>query len=120
MEISKDFKKWLDAYGKNRSARRNLEKRTYLISDDLFDGKSLSDVILTAQRLLESYGDVVYEDMEPCLVWWEPESDEGYNLRISDLHEKYLKEKEKLRKDEERAKLESEMKALQEKINNLK
>ena len=129
IEISRNFKNWLDSYGRNRSEKRVFEKRIYLRDEgeETFDGENLTDVIRICQNLIAKYGDVVYdehwtgyEDMEPSLCWNEQETDEQYALRISDLHEEYLKEKEKLRKDEERAKLEAEMKALQEKINKLK
>lgn len=127
MEISKEFKKWLDAAGMNRSLRRNVDKVVEIEEKHLFNGELLSDVILIAQKLMVEHGDVTYselwtgyEDMVPSLVWNEEESYEDYELRISDLHIKYLKEKEKLKKDEERTKLEAEMKALQEKIAKLK
>lgn len=129
MEISKDFKKWLDAYGRNRSEKRVFEKRIYLRDkgEETFDGEKLTDVIRICQNLIAKYGDVVYdehwigyEDMEPSLVWDEKETEKEYEKRIQDLHKDYLQEKEQLRKDEERAKLEAEMKALQEKINKLK
>ena len=129
MEISKDFKKWLDQYGRDNSQRKTVQERVYMVDsgDELFDGNHLSDVILIAQKLLTKYGDVFYdehwtgyEDMDPSLVWDKKESDEEYELRISELHEEYLKEKEKLRKDKERAKLEAEMRTLQAKIAKLK
>lgn len=129
MEISRNFRKWLDANGKNRSGRKTNVERIYLrhAGDETFDGENLSSIIRICQNLIAKYGDVEYhehwtgyEDMEPSLCWNEQETDEQYALRISRLHEEYLKEKEKLRKDEERAKLEAEMKALQEKINKLK
>lgn len=127
MEFSKDFKKWLDSYRQNRSEKKVFEKRIYLRGEETFDGESLTDVIRICQSLVAKYGDVVYseywagyEDMEPSLVWNEEETDEEYEKRIQDLHKDYLQEKEQLRKDEERAKLEAEMKALQDKIDKLK
>lgn len=127
MEISKDFKKWLDSYGQNRSERNTLQKREYIGSDNLFDGLPLSEVILSAQALMAEYGDVTYEehwigyeDMAPSLVWYAEETDEEYSARIEELHKAYLKQCTEEKKRKEREKIEEEMKALQNKLNALK
>ena len=38
MEISKEFKKWLDAAGMNRSLRRNVDKVVEIEEKHLFNG----------------------------------------------------------------------------------
>lgn len=127
MEISKDFRKWLDAYGNNRSSRLTLARREYLGEGQLFNGQLLSDVILIAQKLMTEYGDVTYEehwsgyeDMSPTLTWHVVETDEEYNNRIKEMHGYFLAEKEGERKRKEREKIEEELQALQKKLNSLK
>lgn len=126
MEISKEFKKWLDSCGKNLSERKSLPKREYIPGDELFNGRLLSEVIVIAKQLLEKYGDVLYEehwtgyeDMSPSLVWHEQETSEEHELRISDLHEQFLRERAEEKKREQREKLKLEIKALQDKLKEL-
>ena len=126
MEISKEFKKWLDSCGKNLSELKSLPKREYISADELFDGRLLSEVIVISKQLLEKYGDVVYEehwtgyeDMFPTLLWHEQETEEEYELRISDLYEQFLEERTEEKKCEQREKLKLEIKALQDKLKEL-
>jgi hypothetical protein len=127
MEISKDFKEWLSQYGHDYSERNTVERREYISSTNLFDGKTLSEVILSAKALMAEYGDVTYEehwtgyeDMSPSLVWYAEETDEEYSDRIEGLHNTYLKQCAEEKKRKEREKLEEEMKAIQNKLNALK
>lgn len=126
MEISKEFKKWLDSCGKNRSELKALPKRQYLFGDEIFNGRLLSEVIAISKQLLEKYGDVLYEehwtgyeDMFPSLLWHEQETEEEYDLRISDLYEQFLKERTEEKKREQREKLKLEIKAMQDKLKEL-
>ena len=126
MEISKEFKKWLDSRGKNLSELKSFPKRQYISCDELFDGRLLSEVIAISKQLLEKYGDVLYEehwtgyeDMFPSLLWHEQETEEEYDLRISDLYEQFLKERTEEKKREQREKLKLEIKAMQDKLKEL-
>lgn len=127
MEISKEFKDWLDARGKNRSERKTVDKVVAIEDKYLFNGELLSDVILIAQKLMTEYGDVVYyehwtgyEDMYPSLTWDAEESDEEYDYRLTILKHTFEKEQLDFQKNAEREKLEKEMKALQQKLDKLK
>ena len=126
MEISKEFKKWLDSYGENLSELKSLPKREYISVDELFNGRLLSEVIVISKQLLEKYGDVVYEehwtgyeDMFPSLFWHEQETGEEYELRISDLHEQFLEKRAEDEERKQREKLKLEIKAMQDKLNEL-
>ena len=102
MEISRKFKNWLDQYGQDRSERKSLQKMEYIESSS---GMSLSEIVEYVGVLKEKYGDVVYdehwtgyEDMSPSVVWLEEESDEDYEERIEELHEKFLSERQEAKK----------------------
>lgn len=127
MEISKEFKQWLDAYGKDRSERKTVNKVVAIEDKHLFNGELLSDVILIAQKLMTEYGDVEYyehwfdyETMQPSLTWNAEESDEEYDYRLTILKHTFEREQLDSQKNAERERLEKEMKALQQKLDKLK
>ena len=123
MEISRKFKNWLDRYGQNRSERKYFQKREYIES---LSGMSLLEIVEYVGVLKVKYGDVVYdehwtgyEDMSPSVVWWEEESDEDYDERIKELHKKFLAERQEVKKQQERGKIEEEIYLLKSRLNSL-
>ena len=127
IEINGKFKKWLKEHGHSLSKIPDV-KHEYGIES--LNGMSCVEIIKYMQLLIGVHGEhavygenwVGYEEFEPEVIVYKEETDEEYEERITSLRESYdrevfVKSREYL---EECEKYDAQIKALQEKLNNLK
>ena len=127
IEINGKFAKWLKANGYNPDKIKNI---THEYRIDSLNGMSCIEIIKYMESLTSVHGESAtygehwtgYEDFYPIVEVVREETDETYDERITSLRKKYDKEVFEKRKatEDERKKIEAQVKALQEQLNNLK
>lgn len=127
IEINGKFAKWLKA---NRYNPDKIKNVTHEYQIDSLNGMNCVEIIEYMKSLLSVHGEGAtygehwtgYEDFYPIVEVVREETDEEYEERITSLRKKYDKEVFEKRKatEDERKKIEAQVKALQEQLNNLK
>ena len=127
IEINGKFAKWLKANWHNPDKIKNVAHEYQI---DSLNGMSCVEIIEYMKSLISVHGEGAtyeehwtgYENFYPIVEVVREETDEEYEERITSLREKYDKEVFEKRKatEDERKKIEAQVKALQEQLNNLK
>lgn len=127
IEINGKFLKWLKADGHNPDKIKNI---THEYQIDSLNGMSCVEIVEYMKSLISVHGEGAtygehwtgYEDFDPIVEVVREETDGDYEERITLLRKKYDKEVFEKRKatEDERKKIEAQVKALQEQLNSLK
>ena len=127
VEINGKFAKWLKANGHNPDKIKNIAHEYEI---DSLDGMSCVEIVEYMKSLISVHGESAtyrehwteYEYFYPVVTGLLEETDEEYEERIISLRKEYDEEVFEKRKaiEDEREKIEAQVKALQEQLNNMK
>lgn len=127
IEINGKFKKWLKEHGHSPDKIKNI---THEHEIDSLNGMGCVEIIKYMESLISVHGEsatygehwIGYEDFCPVVEVSREETGEEYEERITSLRERYDREVFVKSREytEECEKYDAQIKALQEKLNNLK